>query len=1566
MPSRRFPWGAAFVVVLAGTLTLPQRGRANDDPAPPQEKAPAIQLPTDPKMKRKLEAARDYVREQSWPEACRLVQALLDAGEDTFVPVPARGAGGKEETATASVRAEANRLLTDLPPAGREHYELLYGPMATVLLKEGRAKNDADRFAQVARRFLWTRAGAEALGLVASHHVAAGNHALAAGAFAGLIGRLEPKEWTTEMLYSAARVFRRAADREHAAWAWKEFQGRAQQGKVRVGDRTRTIAEWESDLDNLPLAPADGGKDWPVYRRDPGRSGEGAGDKPFLEKDWGAATVHQTVTKNLLAQAVQTAEKRNQPVLPGFFPVAVDGKVFYRDYWGLHACDLATGRVVWESDSRYSVDRLFDPQEGGNRSPLANTWANGFVQMGRPGMLFENSVIGTLSADATRVYVVDDLYVPPSTGMVMNGGMVMVNQQYGNGQYGALRDAVFANKLCAYNLRSGKLFWDIAAAPEKADEESYFLGPPLPLHGKLYVLTERNQDLRLLCLDPERGTVQWSQLLATTQGRLSQEVTRRTWAAHLSYGEGVLVCPTNAGMLLGVDLLSHAVLWAHSYREKEQTPANVNAGGPLVWPGARIVRPGMIINGNPGANGVNTPEWKVTAPVVRDGRVVFTAPDGTSVRCLNLRDGSLVWKAPRTDDDLYLAGVARGKVLVVGLKDCRALNFTDGSKVWQVATGQPSGQGVFSGSEYYLPLKESRQREPEVCVLNVDQGKIVVHTRSRKHELPGNLLFYGDKIVSQTVEEVAAFPQLQVRRADVTRRIGRNPKDPVGLAERGELYLDDGRSAEAVADLQACLKNDPEPQLRARVRARLYDALTDYLRDHFQDAEKHLDDYREVCRVDAAPNAGPEEAMQAATETARRRATYLALLGRGREQQGKVAEALQAYADFAATAAGNELVSVPDEPAVKAPADVWAHGRIRALLARATPEQRQVLTDVVAKQWQAVRQAGDTAGLRTFVRLFGSAGTSGREARALLAERLTNERHFAEAERELLLLRQQTDDRTAAARATEALARLAVQQGLFEDGLFWYRTLGRDFADVVVRDGKTGADFLKDLSTDKRFLPYLHDPPRHDGGLRMRLNTENGQFAPARVLLQVEPEGEVLPFFRRHRITLDQNTHFLELVDRETNEVRWQTRLTATQFVTRTPQGQVLVPAMTHYSYRTAGRVLVLPLGNLVFGVDPIKQQVLWEKSLLDAAGLPAASQQSQLVQDPKEGTVAVLYADGWQQPIGQLGPVHAEGVCLLTQTGLHVLDPLSGRLLWARPDVGPRGRLFGDEEHLYFVAPATDGDPAVTRALRMSDGVALRAVPDFTAVYQNRQHLDGSHILASESRPGKVLVRLYDVPSGKDLWKKDCPAGSLVVSCEEPHEGAVLEPDGWLTVIDLRSGRESLRARVDPKDVERLQGASLLRDDTQYYLAINGPGQVGAIAGSFPAFQGGTGPRSVPVNGRIYAIDPATGKVNWATLEATQQILVVDSFRELPFLLLVSRSNRMINGRFGVAVNGNTGVTVVSKHNGKLLSDEKDLPNAQQQFHTFNVNLREGKIELISFNLKVTLTLEKAPKRAP
>src|SRR5205814_1883754 len=66
-------------------------------------------LTTDPLLRRKLDAAQDYIKVRSWPEAVRLLQGVLDAREDGFLKIAPTGARGKGAAKWVSARAEAER-----------------------------------------------------------------------------------------------------------------------------------------------------------------------------------------------------------------------------------------------------------------------------------------------------------------------------------------------------------------------------------------------------------------------------------------------------------------------------------------------------------------------------------------------------------------------------------------------------------------------------------------------------------------------------------------------------------------------------------------------------------------------------------------------------------------------------------------------------------------------------------------------------------------------------------------------------------------------------------------------------------------------------------------------------------------------------------------------------------------------------------------------------------------------------------------------------------------------------------------------------------------------------------------------------------------------------------------------------------------------------------------------------------------------------------------------------------------------------------------------------------------
>ena len=422
-------------------------------------------------------------------------------------------------------------------------------------------------------------------------------------------------------------------------------------------------------------------------------------------------------------------------------------------------------------------------------------------------------------------------------------------------------------------------------------------------------------------------------------------------------------------------------------------------------------------------------DWKATAPVIQDGKVVFASPDANALYCLNLRDGSLAWKVNKSEEDLYLGGVYKGKVLIVGKKTCRALSLDDGSKeVWRVDSGMPSGQGIVSDNIYYLPLKSgNKTKEPEVCAIDIENGFVLAHTRSRKKAVPGNLLFHDGYVLSQGVDEVDAYPQLSVILAQSDELIKKNPNDPVGLETRARLRLDKGDLQGAIDDLHQALANHLPKERVPEARSVLFESMSELLQRDFTKGEKYVDEYRDLCKVETTPEMLPDVRRQKEEEQQRRLGNCLCLIAKGREQQGKLLDAFDAYQEYSVQGSKQELIGALDDPGVKAAPEVSARGRITAMLAKATPEQRKPLEERLSQKYAEIKKKGDVEELRQFVDTFGSLADAGKEARLLLAERLMEDNKgdaLLKAEMQLLALRNQTENRQVAGQAVEALARL--------------------------------------------------------------------------------------------------------------------------------------------------------------------------------------------------------------------------------------------------------------------------------------------------------------------------------------------------------------------------------------------------------------------------------------------------------------------------------------------------------------------------------------------------------------
>ena len=1587
----------------------PQPGLPTAEEGPKPEGFLQYTFPEDRDSKLKLKAVTDYLEKKNvpWDTVCKTAQELLHKEKsDSFYPLEATG--GVKKGGRVSIKAKITEIIGSFPKEGKEFYELTFGGTADSQLKDAVAAGyDKAKIATVSQEYFHTKAGAQATLLLAVLDLEAGNYPEAAYGFQRLLARPESDDLIApRTLFRAAVAFKRSGDprqEEAVAKLIDRLQVKFPRDGLTFGKKSYTFDELKLEL-GRPAELFGRVGDGLVTMRlgNPSRTGIGDGGTPFLDPTFTKPMLYRTSTSDEKDGADWVREKREevirsqvdrtkgQVMIPGFFPVTSPGKILYRAYDGIYA--VATKDLIVAGEHKHPGDMLwFSPAAGGLQSLVSGLdqstprmWWTNFWAGNQPTILYENAQVGSLCHDGKLLYFVDDLAIPPPA-QIFNPNMGFQPVQPGSqpSQVNGLSDFSRLNALDIEN--EGKLVWTLGGLGANLSEEeeqkttntakltenSVFLGPPLPVNGKLYVLYERNNQVKLICVDPSRivkipgvggkspetyPELVWVQNLGAPNTRITQDSLRRIQPTFLSYADGVLVCPTNSGAVVAVDINARSLLWARYYGA---------IADPNAMPGGgRIGRP-VPFNPNGGGT-LPRDRWRASAPIISSGKVILSAHDSNELQCLDLRTGDLLWSDNRKTDDLFVGGVIGDKVLVVGKESVRAYSLAGAAGkpalAWQnLRVGMPCGHGTASKDNlYYLPVvgnpDQKDNRDPAVWAIDVAAGQVKSKTSFRRKTadtvdprlLLGNLLFHEGQLFAQSAADLSAFPLIELKKQEMARLLKANPNDAEGLFARGELSLDDGDVLAAVADFNAAEKNNPVDATRKRILLKKYVAYTEILRNKFEDGERFLAEYDSLCSVPVDAE-DPNEKQKQMDENVRRRGLYLSLLAKGREKQGKLVEAFENYRKFAALGDNKQLVSIYDEPNGMTRPDVWARGRIDAMIRGAKdPAARKPLEERVQKDWEAVRDANDLNGLREFVKVFGPYFASGREAQLLLAGKLlqtNNDEDLREAQTQLMQLWATTEDPFTAAKAVDTLARVMTRRGMLEDAVGLYAQLGTRYAEVVVRDGKTGAEIYGELITDKRLLPYL-EPGRGPTSMRYKVVPVEGQNQRGNVsAFALKPDGELFPFFRRFALSMEASqtgdgSWTLRVSDKVTGEDRCKFSPLGTHQLVM-GYGQSLP---SHRISQANGNLLLVNLGQYAYCFDLAEKREVWRYNLLGTAMQP--QNVAPRIEPTKDGDILFSFEDGWTLRLGRATILQPTYACLITrdlnQTALVAVDPTTGNPMWKRKGISPKVQLFGDARHIFIV------DGSTSTVLRALDGSIVDDAKDFAALYNGASRLGivGRNLLISDIPvpEGTRVLRLYDPLTATDVWKKELPAKSVLLKTINPELTGYLAINGHFEVIDTRTGATTFVGTVDPDRVNvHMNGPAgnmlvttpiLLADAERFYLFLNRTSGLPTDNSHYSYV------RTIPVNGAVYGFDRTTGKRLWFTDRLFEnQYLYTERFEELP--CMVAGNNAIDDNKVPVYQ-----VAVFDKQLGKL----KHYKGYAQQSGFFTSVMTDPKTRAIEF----------------
>ena len=1490
----------------------PQPNQAMNQPAQPgseagQGKSKFFLPRADRLLVRSLGQAQDAIQQGRFGEAVRILGDILAAQEDyAFQPEPG-------EPLYRTVKSEAMRLLAQMPAEGLQTYQTLYEARARELLREALADRNLNILEATADRFFFTRAGAEALGLL-SRALLDRNQpvqaALAARRLAEhpLAEELEPIRSLLEAV-GWYRAGERAAAQAALARLLPQWQGKT----VVVAGREEKLffqsadpLRWLQTKLGLPgLEQAPGG--WLFVHANPAHNRSAELGLPYLQPvaHWSGA--EEPLLANLLQQLRRRLHEELRPALVQLHPLVVGGKVVFYTPTRLRAVDLQTGQSAWEAPLEDPL-RLFlqpysplrstgrpadsqaktsPPSEGPQQSKAGRILAGVLArQLGissasplpqpeldqsslsadrLPEILAEGlqerfwgeTGFGLLSSDGQRIYGLEDT---PFRFPVQFQRVVVTAD-------GRRRPEPYLQKnynlLVAYDLRTGKAVWELGGPLDVDSMQlagTYFLGPPIPLGGRLYVAALREEQTQLLELDAQTGQLLGQVPLSSKQpeppsqramfmamgipiDRLRQTDVPMCLPA---YADGILVCRTAENHYVGVDLLRRTIRWIYEAGQEEEELA-----GPAVLFGIMPV----ALRRAYAAWKQQDDRWLEAGITIGQGHVVLTAPESNKLLCLRLADGHRLWTAPRRDG-LFVGTLTEDKVVVVGRESIWALRLQDGLPAWASgavalpAGALPAGRGYRQGRFFYLPLSSA-----EVAAFDVEAGRLVARSRSPQGIIPGNLVACNGVILSQDVDGLYRWEILEDRLRQTAARLAQSPNQPQAVLEHAEAMLAQGhwdRSLELLQQAKSLLGQSAQDQ--ARFRELLAAAAEDGLL---------MDPQGLLARL-------PQ--IEQLWDPGDRQTRLVQLLAQAHQQQGQIEAAFEKYLRLL------RLASKPSEEQHRLSTghtvrlDRWIAARLAELYQQAPPEIRAKLDDKITPWKQPDRW-------EEFLRYFGF-HPAAQQVRLELAQRYQDTGRFLEAEWLLQTVFEQADP-VQQRLAAVALAQLYRKAGRHEAAAGVYRLLGGPWAELICAEGKTGRQLLEALPPEdpvRKLLaaqnPWPTDPPKVETLSGNRGHKFVGFVSVVRTSSLTPPLA-----FR-----FDPNPSQLEIghpSGKKTEPIG----------IPRPPT----MAAINHnvYSYCQGvhrGHVLIGWLGTVVAGVNLLSEpgQILWTQPTVPARQPPhpllGGGVFGVRVQPRVPGP---FLAD---QPLPLMVSTHT--ICFQQDRKLTAVEPLGGggTPLWTRTDLPENADLFGDEEVL-FVTPAGQQEATVLSTL---DGRRLgtRRVPDI----KGRLLVLGRRVLCWKSDQQTSEAFLVDPWKDQTLWTRTFPAKSQPWLLTDEGRLAVLAPSGALVLVDVETGQEVLQASVDPEP--NLDSLVVLALESRYIVIANRPFQP-----TGPVFFGRQMFDALPVHGRVTALDRRSGQVLWNT-EVLEQTIRLGCPTQLPILVFYNIGYRQTQNPRGDVTN--------------------------------------------------------------
>lgn len=1509
---------------------------------------------------RRIDEVEEALRKESWLEAVqRFDEAWSLAAEGPDVLLEQRGADIRQlAPGEADVLAGGKARLEQVYRTAGDEFRRLYADQfnetASQALRGFLERGQTDRLKSVAARYQWTPAGAQSLQLLARMHIDAGDFLEAGLLLERSAGLSEPADplITLRAAWCFAKAGLLTESQELAAASLARFSS----DNKPLNPQLQTL---QNDIDTLARSlaaePSAAAQNWLQPLGDYRRTKRQATASLRLTGTWQNSlyqlwdVLYADRMNPLLAATWPRVEELWRNMLdsgalglPAAQPLAVGDRVFVRTPFSIQAWNSTHGELLWEvarpdralKEAADNLNSKSDdpgvPDERNSRisADAANLTYQLFLQQVRAStaaqMAISQSTLFVVEETAAAADELDDF-----RGMIR--GMPTLPSNY----------------IRAYDVETGLFRWEIGgqvqnAVPGQAGSSNllagyYFLGAPLVLGNRIYVLAENGDGIYLIRIGEPAPNVAGanpqilaSQLLTIPDRKLPEHPLRRYAGLMPTYAHGLLICPTCDDRVVAVSAEDLSIRWIARYggilRRQE-----IGDDRSIVLFGAQDGRRTIAVD--------LENRWCDFLPRVVHNRILLTPRDADQLFCLDLETGRQLWTAARGGYHA-IAGTTEQLVVLAGRRQVGALNLETGAEVWTTSLrdGTVCGSGVFTGTLLQLPTTA-----PSLVSINVADGRMLASQPWSGNGQPGNLLALPGGTLVQGITTLTWLPK-------VTENL-----QPI---ERATQLVLEGDAAAGREVLEAHLQQQPADQI---VRMLLIDMLLSELRRSEADADVLVPKIEQLLsQLAREAELGPllHSMLGMTLPDAAAIPGLLRTAGRQRNEefreillQREAAQSPQAPLKMLLPRLERMLRELPQAMLAAAPAtglersqaDVLAAVIRSSLRQRPLPEQIELQTQLVspARETAAgmpLEQQLDFAavllrcdlsfaavGVLTAADVNENAGANPAAAAAL--NRLKSRIALALEHARLAALRTPTPNSTA------LLAGLL--ENLHQTGGPWQAwSLVRSLQSPAPTPANTQQQLLQsslELLRQKNPSLQLDAPPASSWPEEFQTQVSDDRTV---VAASSDPEHvpwQPIPLYGNPGLHQGWNFAWIKPGNRiaaynPDGVLQW---IWQPDWNVNPGTGGYLLDSWAFVS----GRLLVLHLRGAVAALDltgagqQSPPQLLWRVMPERTAGDDPDMDPRNFVL-PEERIEQYQLLPGGHFPVG---PVSEFGVPLITGRSLQMLNLFTGARLWELDVIPADARLLLDHDRLLVLS-----DSARQTEVRSAiDGTLLEThrLPEWWSEAGSNQGLsvedidveEGTEtlwrVLAEDRRcvlfrltAGETRLECRDLTTDQVLWQHVLPR-KTVVSNVADEATALLSEGRQLKIINLTDGSIRVNRELTPVVEPR---KLYLRSSQGLFIVL--PEALSEEDPSLDFFNPLID--AVHVHGRVYGIRQDDGTLVWEHAVKHSQLRLEHSSQTRPLLpvfplLVLLTRERDPNSRGAAVV---VGTEVLDVRNGKVL----------------------------------------------